>query len=797
MSALDLRLLGRLGGAGLLAGARSAVRPEGPAALGHAQAATVTVAVSVLTALGGIAALRARWSEDATRAGMVLTAGAYVALGVSGLAGGSQAAYGPLFVVVAAWCGLALGPSYALKLSPLGVACATVPAWLGRPGTAATGIGAIVVATVTGEIFARLADRVRRDARRDAVRTRALERLTAGQLELARATDAREAANIAAAVARDILDAAITTITLDRDGVRVVQSAEARRPGDPRQECREADCIPLEVPLTGRGGVGVRGVLTAHPRPGQRLDPFGQTLLTSLAAATSAALESVALSARLRVRAEVDPAHRPGQPPPAESALAKLRAGDIVIAIDLDNFKSVNDTLGHDVGDEVLRSFGKHLASSTRSGELAIRTGGEEFILILTGRDANHHTAADAARPAGHRMVEPVAADHLQRGRRRPPRRRSPPPPIKRADQALYEAKRRGRAAGWVLAEDMRDAGLPSVGRLIAFPGEPFPRQPKLADIILPPAAARAVGRRPAPRLANDAGHSADVSIARPRRTYASERISQLLASSFVLKPVSCGGIMPEAVIVATARSPIGRAFKGSLKDLRPDDLAATVVRAALDKVPQLDPADIDDLLLGCGLPGGEQGFNMARVVAVLLGYDSVPGTTVTRYCSSSLQTTRMALHAIKAGEGDVFVSAGVEMVSRYAKGSSDSLPDTMNPAFDEAIESANQQAADESPWVDPRDVGPAARRLHRDGPDRGERRPAQGRLPRRSRTSSASARRTSPRRPSPTASGSARSPRSRCRTAPSSAKDDGPRAGRHARGHLQRSSRSSARTAR
>jgi acetyl-CoA C-acetyltransferase len=161
---------------------------------------------------------------------------------------------------------------------------------------------------------------------------------------------------------------------------------------------------------------------------------------------------------------------------------------------------------------------------------------------------------------------------------------------------------------------------------------------------------------------------------------------------------------MPEAVIVATARSPIGRAFKGSLKDLRPDDLTATVVRAALDKVPQLDPADIDDLLLGCGLPGGEQGFNMARVVAVLLGYDSVPGTTVTRYCSSSLQTTRMALHAIKAGEGDVFVSAGVEMVSRYAKGSSDSLPDTMNPAFNEAIEAANQQAADESPWVDPRD---------------------------------------------------------------------------------------------
>src|SRR6266436_9869041 len=118
---------------------------------------------------------------------------------------------------------------------------------------------------------------------------------------------------------------------------------------------------------------------------------------------------------------------------------------------------------------------------------------------------------------------------------------------------------------------------------------------------------------------------------------------------------------MPEAVIVATARSPIGRAFKGSLTTVRPDDAVQQMVGAALAKVPQLDPADIGDLMLGCGLPGGEQGFNMGRVVAVLLGLDHVPGTTITRYCSSSLQTTRMALHAIKAGEGDVFISAGVE----------------------------------------------------------------------------------------------------------------------------------------
>src|SRR2546423_15189457 len=120
---------------------------------------------------------------------------------------------------------------------------------------------------------------------------------------------------------------------------------------------------------------------------------------------------------------------------------------------------------------------------------------------------------------------------------------------------------------------------------------------------------------------------------------------------------------MPEAVVVATARSPIGRAFKGNLVDLRPDDLAATIIQTALDKVPQLDPHDIEDLYLGCGLPGGEQGFNLARVVATLLGYDDLPGATVTRYCSSSLQTTRMAFHAIKAGEGAAFVSAGVECV--------------------------------------------------------------------------------------------------------------------------------------
>jgi acetyl-CoA C-acetyltransferase len=173
---------------------------------------------------------------------------------------------------------------------------------------------------------------------------------------------------------------------------------------------------------------------------------------------------------------------------------------------------------------------------------------------------------------------------------------------------------------------------------------------------------------------------------------------------------------MSEAVIVATARSPIGRAYKGSLREVRPDDLTASVIRAALDKLPELDPAEIDDLYLGCGLPGGEQGFNLARVVAVLLGQDRLPGATVTRYCASSLQTTRMAAHAIRAGEGDVFVSAGVECVSRFIRGNSDRLPDEaqslvgggwQNPRFADAMTRTEAQAAGGTlTWSDPREAG-------------------------------------------------------------------------------------------
>ncbi len=158
---------------------------------------------------------------------------------------------------------------------------------------------------------------------------------------------------------------------------------------------------------------------------------------------------------------------------------------------------------------------------------------------------------------------------------------------------------------------------------------------------------------------------------------------------------------MPEAVIVATARSPIGRAFKGSLVDVRPDDLAAQMVRAALAKVGALPLDEIEDLMLGCGLPGGEQGFNMARVVSVLAGLPDTAGTTVNRYCAASLQTLRMAAHAIRSGEGSAYIAAGVETVSRFVKGSSDTLPDTENPAFDAArARTFARSAAGSAPWT-------------------------------------------------------------------------------------------------
>ncbi len=160
---------------------------------------------------------------------------------------------------------------------------------------------------------------------------------------------------------------------------------------------------------------------------------------------------------------------------------------------------------------------------------------------------------------------------------------------------------------------------------------------------------------------------------------------------------------MPEAVIVATTRSPIGRAFKGSLVEMRPDEMAAQMVRAVLAKLPQLPPEEVEDLLVGSGQPAGEAGYNIARVVTLLAGLPGCPGVTVNRYCSSSLQTIRMAAHAIRAGEGDVFVAAGVEAVSRFGKGMADRLPDTQNPRFSEAMDrTASRAAGGMKPWEPP-----------------------------------------------------------------------------------------------
>ncbi|WP_392544564.1 acetyl-CoA C-acetyltransferase [Oryzobacter telluris] len=165
---------------------------------------------------------------------------------------------------------------------------------------------------------------------------------------------------------------------------------------------------------------------------------------------------------------------------------------------------------------------------------------------------------------------------------------------------------------------------------------------------------------------------------------------------------------MPEAVIVATARTPIGRAFKGSLKGIRPDDLSVQVVRGLLDQVPQLDPESVDDLYWGCADPSGKHGSNMARVIAVLAGLDRLPAATINRFCASSTQTMRMAFHAIKAGEGEAFVVGGVECVSQYTSfaGAGGSEGDTQNPLFADAADRSAEMAAANTTWTDPRERG-------------------------------------------------------------------------------------------
>ncbi len=164
------------------------------------------------------------------------------------------------------------------------------------------------------------------------------------------------------------------------------------------------------------------------------------------------------------------------------------------------------------------------------------------------------------------------------------------------------------------------------------------------------------------------------------------------------------------AVIVAAARSPMGRAYKGAFANLRPEDLARQIIRAALDQVPELDPATVDDLLLGCGQPGGEHGNNIARVIAVMMGLDDVPALTLTRYCSASIQVLRMAHHSILAGDGDAFITAGLELESRHRRGTSDYLPaeaqqlvggSWRHPAFEEPDAAA--RAREHETWSDPR----------------------------------------------------------------------------------------------
>src|SRR6266508_135492 len=164
---------------------------------------------------------------------------------------------------------------------------------------------------------------------------------------------------------------------------------------------------------------------------------------------------------------------------------------------------------------------------------------------------------------------------------------------------------------------------------------------------------------------------------------------------------------MPEAVIVSTARSPIGRAYKGSLKDIRPDDLAVQMIQAAVGKI-DLDPALIDDVAVGCAEPHDEHGGNMARRIAVQLGWDDTPATTVNRVCASSVQTARMAFHAIRSGEGDVFVSAGVECVSRYKNFGSAGVgdPSSFNTVFEDAVRRTEKYAETNETWHDPREDG-------------------------------------------------------------------------------------------
>jgi diguanylate cyclase (GGDEF)-like protein len=219
-------------------------------------------------------------------------------------------------------------------------------------------------------------------------------------------------------------------------------------------------------------------VLAVRTTRGLRPDAFRAGLLRSLASATTAALESLALAERLRLSAEIDPLTGLGNRRRLSALLARMAPGDAVVSLDLDHFKAVNDTLGHGAGDEVLREFGAFLDSATRAGELAVRTGGEEFVLV-----ASAERSAGAAGPlrAG---AEPLVAmlDRLGRAwaRRVPVTSFSagvavysggnPDVVLRRADEALYQAKKNGRSCAWVVeyGSALED------GQLLPLPARPF-----------------------------------------------------------------------------------------------------------------------------------------------------------------------------------------------------------------------------------------------------------------------------------------------------------------------------------
>ncbi|MDQ1649108.1 MAG: diguanylate cyclase [Frankiaceae bacterium] len=543
MNVLDLRLLGRLGGTGLLAGAVASlllvVVPRWGTAAGVAG-----LVVVLLAGTGGVLAIRSRWEHRPELAGIVLAIGTSLFIGVNGLMTSADPIYGPFYVVVFAWAGLALGPGRCLALVPSTFLCYLLPSTMGDLTQLPPALGVLAIATLAGEVLAHLARQIRLDALRKQSRERDLQRLVSGQIELATTIDPQQAAEATVRLAVKLLraeSAALLTITdghrelaavwppLAEDDVVFDRSLSGDEPtgmsasdgpddaqgqvvldlrdlgrglddtdpkllavtleidSQPTTATTSPRAVPglsgravVEVPLRGRPDSGVRGVLAVRTTRGLRPDAFRAGLLRSLVAATTAALESLALAERLRLSAEIDPLTGLGNRRRLGALLARMAPGDAIVSLDLDHFKAVNDTLGHAAGDEVLRDFGAFLDSVTRTGELAVRTGGEEFVLVAT---------AEAGVGNG---AEPLVAllDRLGRAwaRRYPVTSFSagvsvytggnPDVVLRRADEALYEAKNHGRSCAWIV-----DAGHAlETGSLLPLPAVPFDPASRHAD---------------------------------------------------------------------------------------------------------------------------------------------------------------------------------------------------------------------------------------------------------------------------------------------------------------------------